>query len=256
MRFQPTSRVSDVLSEYPDLIDVFRRFGFHALANPVLRATLARRVTIEEACERHRVRTEEFLKALDDALAVPAGGPGVAFPPAQQSPSAAQAAPMGEAPCSSQGDAKTAAGNGAWVHAHMNIGEVYGRFPESRVVFSHFFGDACFSCPSFGMEDLYTACLMHGTNVEDFVAACNQVITNARGAAPAKEQNRWVSAGMTVNDILRNYPEAAPVVAHYGIDSCCGGGHPLAMICQHHGLDLARILDDLDRVISEKRSPA
>lgn len=255
MKFQPTSRVADILSDHPDLIDVFRKFGFHALANPVLRATLARRVTVEEACERHRVRPEEFLKALDDALAVPATAPGIAFPPAQQVASAQGATAEGQA-CSCGGEAMPAAGNGSWVHAHMNIGEVYGRFPETRVVFSHFFGDACFTCPSFGMEDLYTACLMHGTNVEDFVAACNQVLTNARGAAPAREQHRWVSGAMTINDILRNHPEAAPVVAHYGLDSCCGGAHPLSYACQHHGVDLARLLDDLDRVIQEKQSPA
>ncbi|GEM_PF-329822 len=243
MKFQPTSRVADILSDHPELLEVFRRFGFHALANPVLRATLARRVTVEEACERHRVRAEEFLKALDDTLANASAGPGVAFPPA---------APLVSA---GGGEVKPSNGHGAWVHPEMNIGEVVGRFPEAKVVFSHFFGDACFTCPSFGMEDLYTACLMHNTPVEEFVAACNQVVTTARGAAPVKEQQRWVTPGMTVNDILRNYPEAAPVVAHYGIDSCCGGGHPLAQICQHHGLDLARILEDLDCVVQEKRNP-
>lgn len=251
MRYQPTSRVSEILSEHPELIDVFRRFGFHALANPVLRATFARRVTVEEACERHRVRTEEFLKALDDALAVPASAPGVAFPPAQP-PSFAPAA-SGDAPACARGDAPL---DDSWVHAHMNIGEVVGRFPETRAVFSHFFGDACFTCPSFGMEDIYTACLMHGTNLDDFVAACNQVVTNVRGAAPTRERQPWVSAGMTVNDILRNYPETAPVVAHHGIDSCCGGAHPLAFVCEHHGLDLAKVLEDLNRVVQEKRCPA
>lgn len=239
MKFQPDSRVSEVLSDHPELLDVFRRFGFNALANPVLRATLARRVTIEEACERHRVRTEEFLKALDDALASPAPAPGVAFPPATPR---------------DQG-VEPSATDGVWVHPHMNIGEVVARYPETRVVFAHFFGDACFTCPSFGMEDLHTACLMHGTPVDDFVGACNQVVTNARGPAPTLERKTWVSAAMTVNDILRNYPEAAPVVAHYGIDSCCGGAHPLAFVCQHHEIDLASVLADLDRVISEKRAP-
>ncbi|MEK7865859.1 MAG: DUF542 domain-containing protein [Planctomycetota bacterium] len=255
MKFQPTSRVAEILSDHPDLIAVFRKFGFHALANPVLRATLARRVTVEEACERHRVRAEEFLKALDDAAGDTSPGPGVAFPPAQQV-SVAPSASTDKAACACGGDAKPAPANGAWVHPEMNIGEVIGRFPETKVVFSHFFGDSCFTCPSFGMEDLYTACSMHGTNVEDFVAACNQVATNARGPATAKEQHRWVSGAMTVNDILRNYPEAAPVIAHHGLDACCGGAHPVAYACQHHGADLARLLDDLDRVIQETRTPA
>lgn len=239
MKFLPASRVSDVLSEHPDLLEVFRKFGFNALANPVLRATLARRVTIEEACERHRVRTEEFLKALDDALTAPAAPAAVAT-----------AVAPGDCACGGAG------GNGAtgdYVIPSMSTGECVGRYPETRAVFAGFFGTSCFTCPAFGTEDLYTACMMHGVPVEDFIAACNHAVTAGRGATPVQEKKTWVSAGMTVADILRNYPEAAPVLSHHGLDTCCGGMHPIGMACQHHGIDLARVLADVDRAIQEKR---
>ena len=52
----PTSnRVGEVLDRYPDLLDTFLAFGFTPLANPVLRRTLARYVTIAQACRRLQV---------------------------------------------------------------------------------------------------------------------------------------------------------------------------------------------------------
>jgi hypothetical protein len=56
-----------VLERFPDLFPVFAANGFAALANPRLRATLARVVTIEQACRRMGVRLDEFLKALNQA---------------------------------------------------------------------------------------------------------------------------------------------------------------------------------------------
>ena len=45
-------RVGDVLDAYPDLLNTFVALGFTPLANPLLRKTLARRVTIEQAWRR------------------------------------------------------------------------------------------------------------------------------------------------------------------------------------------------------------
>jgi uncharacterized protein involved in response to NO len=53
-RFQitPQTKVADVLAHYPQSLQVFLRHGFGPLANPVLRKTMARVVTIEQACRR------------------------------------------------------------------------------------------------------------------------------------------------------------------------------------------------------------
>src|SRR5262249_44797653 len=47
---EPGHMVGEVLDRYPQLLDTFRSFGFHLLANPFLRKKLARSVSIEKAC--------------------------------------------------------------------------------------------------------------------------------------------------------------------------------------------------------------
>jgi hypothetical protein len=65
-RFQitPQTKVGDVLSYYPQSLQIFLRHGFGPLANPVLRKTMARVVTIEQACRREAVNMDELLSEL------------------------------------------------------------------------------------------------------------------------------------------------------------------------------------------------
>jgi hypothetical protein len=61
--------VGAVLERSPELLDVFLHFGFTTLANPQLRRTIARVVTIEKACRRMGVNEAEFLSVLNRRLA-------------------------------------------------------------------------------------------------------------------------------------------------------------------------------------------
>jgi hypothetical protein len=63
----PTNRVGEVLDCYPELLDTFLAFGFKPLANPVLRSTVARFVTIETACRQLGVDTQQLVEALNTA---------------------------------------------------------------------------------------------------------------------------------------------------------------------------------------------
>ncbi|HEV8200706.1 MAG TPA: DUF542 domain-containing protein [Candidatus Polarisedimenticolia bacterium] len=67
----PGARVADLLDAYPALLPVFVGSGFAPLANPVLRRTLARGVSVAQACRMHGVDLESFLGRLRRA----AGGP-------------------------------------------------------------------------------------------------------------------------------------------------------------------------------------
>lgn len=64
-RITAEARVSDVVDRHPELLEVFDRFGFKELKNPLLRNTIARRVTVRMACELKHVREEELLEALN-----------------------------------------------------------------------------------------------------------------------------------------------------------------------------------------------
>jgi len=60
----PGARVGDLLDAYPALLPVFVGSGFAPLANPMLRRTLARGVSVSQACRMHGVDLETFLGRL------------------------------------------------------------------------------------------------------------------------------------------------------------------------------------------------
>ena len=64
----PHTRVADVLERYPQTLDVFLRHGFSPLANPILRKTMARVVTVEQACRREGVDLQSLLAELNQIV--------------------------------------------------------------------------------------------------------------------------------------------------------------------------------------------
>jgi hypothetical protein len=60
----PKTKVGDVLAHYPQSLEVFLRHGFTPLRNPVLRKTMARAITIEQACRRENVDMTDLISEL------------------------------------------------------------------------------------------------------------------------------------------------------------------------------------------------
>ncbi|HXX93667.1 MAG TPA: DUF1858 domain-containing protein [Planctomycetota bacterium] len=56
--------VASLADEFPEVLEVFEEFGFKELKNPLLRNTLARRVTVRMACDLKHVDLETFLGSL------------------------------------------------------------------------------------------------------------------------------------------------------------------------------------------------
>jgi len=65
-RIQPDHRVAGVLHWYPQLEPVFIQHGFDLIGNPVLRRTVARQVSLRQACRMKHVDLDAFLAALND----------------------------------------------------------------------------------------------------------------------------------------------------------------------------------------------
>ena len=53
-------------------------------------------------------------------------------------------------------------------------------------------------------------------------------------------------ADQTVSEIAAFSPAMREILHKYGLDLCCGGVHPLRMAAQAHGVDLQRILSELN----------
>jgi len=66
-RFELTANttVGEVLTRYPQSLEIFVRLGFTPLRNPVLRNTLARVITIEQACRRENIDMSNLLRELE-----------------------------------------------------------------------------------------------------------------------------------------------------------------------------------------------
>ena len=62
--------VEDVLSKYPETLDVFVKQGhcFGLLSNVIARKSLAKLVTIETACKLHFIDLEKLLRELNEAV--------------------------------------------------------------------------------------------------------------------------------------------------------------------------------------------
>jgi hypothetical protein len=79
---EASTSVGRLLEARPDLIEVFVETGFVQLANPFLRATVARYVTIARACAMHGVDVDGLLARLRGAAAPAAAPAGAAAGPA------------------------------------------------------------------------------------------------------------------------------------------------------------------------------
>jgi regulator of cell morphogenesis and NO signaling len=55
-----------------------------------------------------------------------------------------------------------------------------------------------------------------------------------------------ITAEMTVNEIIQQRPQTLTVFNKRGIDSCCGGGLPLAEVAKRHRLDFIALLSELE----------
>jgi iron-sulfur cluster repair protein YtfE (RIC family) len=57
-----------------------------------------------------------------------------------------------------------------------------------------------------------------------------------------------------IRDLVERYPETMPVLASYGLDLCCGGGHTVADAAALHGEDADRMVAELSDAIERGRS--
>jgi hypothetical protein len=67
------STVASIAEEFPKTLEVFDQFGFKELRNPLLRKTVARRVTVRMACGMKHVDEGKLLAALRECIPPVAG---------------------------------------------------------------------------------------------------------------------------------------------------------------------------------------
>ncbi len=151
------SKVSEIISAYPGAVMVFKRNGFFALMARLPKGTKDD-TTLGAVCAQQGADAGKLIQDLQAVC---------------QSP---QSASCGHA----------AADTGEIVITKkMKTSEVTDRYPAAKTVFTKHFGAGCFTCPAFGTEDLAFACMMHNTNVDQFVKECIEAVKKEREAKRA-----------------------------------------------------------------------
>jgi regulator of cell morphogenesis and NO signaling len=60
-----------------------------------------------------------------------------------------------------------------------------------------------------------------------------------------------IDPNLTINTVVQRYPDTLGVFNARGLDTCCGGGLPVAEAARRHGLDLPELLAALEQTAAE-----
>jgi hypothetical protein len=154
----PDMRVGEILTRWPQTVEVFVGHGFSSLADPGHREQVKQiPITLRMACERHNVDLDYMVAELNGAVA-PA--PPKAAPAANTAP--------GKAP------GKGKISRGEPIGADHVLGDILAAYPETEKVFRKYYGEGCFSCPGQATESVQQSAMMHDVSTKQLLAELNQ----------------------------------------------------------------------------------
>ena len=59
-----------------------------------------------------------------------------------------------------------------------------------------------------------------------------------------------IDTSVSVNEMVASHPETMPVFNRFGLDTCCGGGAPIADAARRDGADLDALVKALREALS------
>jgi hypothetical protein len=158
-RIDPDMRVGEILTRWPEAVDVFVGHGFASLATPEHREQVKQMpITLRMACQRHNVDLDYMVAELNAAV----------------SPAPATAAPPAAKVASGKKTKPGALSRGETIGADHILGEILGAYPETEKVFRKYYGDGCFSCPGQATESVKQSAMMHNVSERQLLAELNR----------------------------------------------------------------------------------
>jgi len=155
----PDMRVGEILTRWPETVDVFVGHGFASLANPEHREQVKQiPITLRMACQRHNVDLDYMVAELNDTL----------------SPASSKAAATATKPAPANPPKKGKLARGETIGADHILGEILGAYPETEKVFRKYYGDGCFSCPGQATESVKQSAMMHNVSEKQLLAELNR----------------------------------------------------------------------------------
>jgi hypothetical protein len=162
----PDMRVGEILTRWPQTVDVFVGHGFASLANAEHREQVKQiPITLRMACQRHNVDLDYMVSELNEAIAP-------AFAAKDASPRVASAATAGK-PAAGKA-AKGKLSKGETIGEGHILGEILAAYPETEKVFRKYYGDGCFSCPGQATESVKQSAMMHNVSEKQLLSELNR----------------------------------------------------------------------------------
>jgi hypothetical protein len=157
-KIDPDVRVGEILTRWPQTVDVFVGHGFASLANPEHREQVKQiPITLRMACERHNVDLDYMVSELNEAIA----------PAPPKAAAATKTAPANAAK-------KGKMAKGETIGADHILGEILAAYPETEKVFRKYYGDGCFSCPGQATESVKQSAMMHNVSEKQLLTELNR----------------------------------------------------------------------------------
>lgn len=157
-KIDPDVRVGEILTRWPQTVDVFVGHGFASLANPEHREQVKQiPITLRMACQRHNVDLDYMVAELNEAIA----------PAPPKTVAATKTAPANAAK-------KGKMAKGETIGADHILGEILAAYPETEKVFRKYYGDGCFSCPGQATESVKQSAMMHNVSERQLLSELNQ----------------------------------------------------------------------------------
>jgi hypothetical protein len=155
-KIDPDMRVGEILTRWPETVDVFVGHGFASLANPEHREQVKQiPITLRMACQRHNVDLDYMVSELNEAIA----------------PAPPKAATK-TAPANATKKGKLA--KGVTIGEDHILGEILAAYPETEKVFRKYYGDGCFSCPGQATESVKQSAMMHNVSEKQLLSELNR----------------------------------------------------------------------------------
>jgi len=156
----PDMRVGEILTRWPQTVEVFVANGFASLGNPEHREQVKQiPITLRMACQRHNVDLEPMVARLIAAAGGTPAPEGAAVP----------AGPSAKAVARKGGVAR-----GERIRAENILGDILAVYPETEKVFRKYYGQACFSCPGQATESVTQSAMMHNVSEKQVLEELNR----------------------------------------------------------------------------------
>lgn len=59
-----------------------------------------------------------------------------------------------------------------------------------------------------------------------------------------------ITKNMTINDVIRKYPQTIKIFNEYKVDSCCGGGYSIEETASRDAVEVDRLLRALNTAVT------